>query len=109
MKHEDIEEITEKKTALDMSDIWKWVATIAVSATVSFGGFYLTERSRYISKEEVVEMIGHEQDIIKNDMRHYEMSVGELKKVVENNNIIMQGVREELASMRQEIKNIATK
>lgn len=104
-----VEHAVEKTSSIEISDLWKYLSAIGISCAISFGGHWMSENNKYVTDSDVEKIISSKQEILQNEMKHYEAALAELKRVVENNNTIMQGVREELATMRQEIKNYLSK
>jgi len=100
-------EIETKATTVEVSDLWKYLSAIGISCAISFGGHWLTDSSRYITSDDAEKIVSTKQLILENEMKHYDTALSELKRVVENNNTVMQGVKEELSAMRQDIKFLA--
>lgn len=100
------EEALEKSATLEIAELWKFFAVITLSCFISWGGEWLTDNDKYLTESQVKEIIAAKNAVIELEMKHAQANTLELKRVVENNNNIMQGLKEEFISMRQEIKHI---
>jgi hypothetical protein len=100
-----VETTTDKEASLSISEIWKYLSSIALSCLIMVGANWASSNNSYITADEAEKLVNIKNTILENEMKHYREALTELKKVVENNNVVMLGVKEELIIMRQEIKS----
>jgi hypothetical protein len=93
---------TNDKTTLEVSEIWKFTAAIAISCVISFGGHWLSDTSKYTTVDDVEKIITVRQESFQVELKHNVESLRELKTVVENNSKVLNDIRIELAAMREE-------
>lgn len=90
------------KFSLDVSEIWKFAAAIGISCAISLFGQWIAGASQFTTEIQVNKLIEAKYAIVQNEMKHYDETIKELKKVVENNNLVLTDIKVELAALRRE-------
>tara|TARA_R100000005_G_C4934173_1_gene161716 strand:+ start:484 stop:756 length:273 start_codon:yes stop_codon:yes gene_type:complete len=85
-----------------MKDLWQSIAIAGISCVTLMIGFWLVESQKYVSREEVSDMIQTESPYIA-DRQLVLSGMEDLKKTLEENNAAINKLNVEITKLRVEL------
>ena len=88
-----------------MKDIWKTVATSALSCVILMVGFWIVQARDYVTRPEVSDMIQTESPYLV-DKQLVLQNINEMKDVLQKNTEVIAQLNLEIARLRAELDKI---